>query len=201
MLTQGDYTGDLSVVDRLKNWIKARENKPGNVFLGVLHRLDRPCSGVLLLAKRSKAARRLSEQIREHSVQKTYRTIVNGRLQSSSGEWVDYIGKNSTQKVSLSPTPLPGYQKAILQFEGIETNGDQHLLAVNLITGRKHQIRAQFGARGLPILGDKKYGSSASYTPGIALLCYRMEFYHPITCERHIITVPETLSPLARAHG
>ncbi len=181
VLIQGDASGERSLMDIVKDFIKERDNKLGNVFLGLIHRLDRPVEGVVVFGKTSKGASRLSEQIRERKVKKTYRAAVEGKMDPESGEIRSFIEKNSTEKKSSSGEKG---KEAYLKYKkiGLWSNGD--ILEIDLGTGRFHQIRAQLSDSGHPIVGDMKYGSEISLRSGkIALACMKMEFFAPVSGE------------------
>lgn len=173
VLVQGDKTGDTPLMDEVKSFIKNRDKKPGNVFLGLIHRLDRPVSGVVLFAKTSKGASRLSEQFRNHSIQKIYHALLNGEIKKTSGTLVHYIKKDhQNNKVTVFSKPAPGSLRAELDYEvldkklisiffpNIKDTKDKSLVKIKLKTGRPHQIRSQFSFIGHPLVGDTKYGSA-----------------------------------------
>lgn len=180
ILSQGDDTGRENLLDLIKNDLKIRYQKPGNVFLGLLHRLDRPVSGIILYAKTSKAASRISEQIRLHTFDKTYLAWVEGEWKTPKGTL-----KSMIQRENREP------QQAELQYECISSEKDSSLLKIKLITGRKHQIRIQLAEAGHPIIGDKKYGAKTVLESDfIALQATEISFDHPITKERIKVAVP-----------
>lgn len=169
LVQKGDQPGhdDDTLYWQVKEFIKHRDQKPGNVFLGVLHRLDRPVSGIVLFAKTSKGAARLSEQIRERDVEKIYHAIVEGIVQPPSGRLEHFLEKDTAQKKAIVGT---SGDLAILEYETVKTGQQRTLLKIHLHTGRFHQIRSQLAAIGHPILGDVKYG--AKEMPGnILALC------------------------------
>jgi 23S rRNA pseudouridine1911/1915/1917 synthase len=181
LLTVGDRTGDLSLVELVRDDLKKRYRKPGNVFVGVVHRLDRPVAGVVLFARTSKAASRLSEQFRTHRVQKIYQALVEGRMQKSQGELVDRLVKDHTKNVVRAVTTTsPESRESSLSFRRLATLGDVTLLEIEPRTGRSHQIRVQLAAAGHPIVGDRKYGSKRPFPDGIALRAVRLVFEHPV---------------------
>lgn len=162
VLTQGDSTNDISLMDEVKKYLKAKYKKPGNVFLGLLHRLDWPVSGIVLFAKTSKGASRLSEQFRSRLVEKRYDAIVLGKLNQKEGTLINYLKKDTKQKkMTVLKKPEPYSQKAELFYRVVASNDKYSLLKIRLKTGRFHQIRAQLAFAGFPILGDLKYGGSA----------------------------------------
>ncbi|MDY0094457.1 MAG: RNA pseudouridine synthase [Candidatus Vecturithrix sp.] len=181
VLVQGDVTGDVSLLAISKQWLAEKHQKPGNVFLGLVHRLDRPVSGIVVFAKTSKAANRLCVQFRERTIQKTYLAVVEGRLVSASDTLIHYIQKRSgNRRVHIFSDPHENSDRAELSYQVLEETADKSLLQVQIHTGRHHQIRAQFSAIGHPILGDHKYRSSVQL-PGrtIALFAFQLGFSHP----------------------
>ncbi len=191
ILTQGDITGDKDLLTILKEDIKERYNKPGNVFLGLIHRLDRPVGGVMVFAKTSKAASRLSEQIRIGGFKKTYLAVIYGTPDISEGKLEHYLAKDREKnKVYIVNDRKKGGKKAILEYEvlGNAVLGNAEnmsLVKINLITGRSHQIRVQFASTGHPLFGDQKYGEGLS-KPGeqLALWSYSIEVAHPVKGEK-----------------
>lgn len=181
---QQDASKDIDMVTYLKQDIKERYQKPGNVYLGLVHRLDRPVGGVMVFAKTSKAASRLSNTIRKNEMEKSYLAVVRG-VPEKSGTLKDFLwkdrDKNKTEVVSANKK---GAKEAILTYEVIGTVDDLSLVKINLITGRSHQIRVQFASRGYPLYGDQKYGSDVN-KPGqqIALWAYKLTFPHPVRDE------------------
>ncbi len=154
MLAQGDKTGDESMIDEVKKYLKEKYKKPGNVFVGLLHRLDRPVSGIMLFAKTSKGASRLSEQFRNHQIEKIYHAIVIGKPKVQRGVLVNVLKKSGRR----ASTESAGGKEAVLYYEVITSNQKYSLLKIKIDTGKFHQIRAQLSAAGFPILGDVKYG-------------------------------------------
>jgi 23S rRNA pseudouridine1911/1915/1917 synthase len=188
--TQGVASDAESVVRVAKESLKQRYDKPGNVYLGVVSRLDAVVSGVVLLARTSKAAARLSEQFRGRTVEKTYWAVTAG-APPKSGELIDWIVKDeSQQRMVVVNASVPGAQQAVLQYRVLRAVERGTLVEVRLITGRKHQIRLQLAARGHPVLGDQKYGSSLRFSPGIALHARRLIIDHPTRHEPIDITAP-----------
>lgn len=173
ILVQGDSTGDKCLMDYVKNYLKKTYKKEGNVFLGLLHRLDRPVSGIVLFAKTSKGAARLSEQIRNRTIKKRYTVLVAGKPNLDSAKLVHYLVKNETKnKVWAYDSPVADSLEAILSYELVSFDGEKSLLKIDLYTGRHHQIRAQMAAIGCSIVGDTKYGSKLPYMNGKAIcLC------------------------------
>jgi 23S rRNA pseudouridine1911/1915/1917 synthase len=189
LLTMGDATGERTLLDVAKDYIKQSYDKPGAVFLGVVHRLDRPVSGVVLFARTSKAAARLSEQFRERTVEKVYRAIVEGVPPERDAVLQDWLwkdpGRNVTQVVREG---TPGAQQAALAIKLLKTTGSRSLVEVHPVTGRSHQIRVQLASRGWPILGDGKYGSSVRLDGSIALHASSLTFRHPTKGEEVTVT-------------
>lgn len=180
-----------SLLTVAKEYIRRKYNKPGNVYLGVVSRLDAPVTGVVLLARTSKAAGRLSAQFRDRNVAKTYWTIVEGRIEPQSGRLTNYMRKDERhRRMHIASEKTPGAQLAELAYRtlGDEDDApqlrDRHnlsLLKVRLLTGRKHQIRVQLSHAGLPILGDRKYGSLRPFPAGIALHSRKLVIEHPVS--------------------
>ena len=179
--SQPDSSGDKDLLTLLKEYIKVKYDKPGNVYLGLVHRLDRPVGGVMVFAKTSKAASRLSEQIRSGSFKKTYLAVVHGKLDNTSGTLKHYLLKNSrTNIVSIVGKDTPGAKEAILDYECIDYSKNFSLVKIQLHTGRPHQIRVQLSGIGHPIYGDQKYGVSTNKKgQQIALWSNEVIFLHP----------------------
>lgn len=191
-LVQGDKTGDLSLLDLIKNFIKKRDQKPGNVFLGLVHRIDRPTSGLVIYAKTSKALSRLTQMVKNREIKKTYWAIVPKVEIPQSQRLVHYLQKNEkNNKSTVFPNVTEGAKEAILNYEIIKTLDNFQLLEVDLETGRHHQIRAQLSKIGVPIKGDLKYGAARSNPDGgIHLHARALEFIHPVSKENIKITAP-----------
>ena len=178
--TMGTASGTASMVTLAKEYLKRQYKKPGNVYLGVVSRLDSLVSGVLVFARTSKAAARLSEQFRERATKKVYWTIVSGVPQPKKGELVHWMSKDeSRQRMVASTKKTADTQEARLKYQTLREFSTGTLLEVELLTGRKHQIRVQLAAAGHPILGDRKYGSSESFPAGIALHARILTIEHP----------------------
>lgn len=183
--TMGAEAGDHTIARMAATYLKKKYNKPGNVFIGVVSRIDRLVSGVLVLARTSKCAARLSEQFRQREPQKRYIAIVDGRvdLSTATNGWLnltDHVRKKeSEQRMEVVPGDWKGAQTAQLRLRCMGTWRSQSLIEVELLTGRKHQIRLQLSALGHPILGDRKYGSTRKFSPGIALHSYSLSLKHP----------------------
>lgn len=182
-LVQGDKTGDLSLLDLLKNFIKVRDHKPGNVFLGLVHRIDRPTSGLVIYAKTSKALSRLTQMVKNREIKKTYWAVVPKAEIPQTQRLIHYLQKNEkNNKATVFPKVTEGAKEAVLNYEIIKTLDNFQLLEVDLETGRHHQIRAQLSKIGVPIKGDLKYGSPRSNPDGgIHLHARKLEFLHPVT--------------------
>jgi 23S rRNA pseudouridine1911/1915/1917 synthase len=181
-IVQGDKTGDLTLADKVKSYIKVRYDKPGEVFLGVVHRLDRPVSGVILFARTSKSLARLNQMLKDHLIKKTYWAVVKKPPPHDEGHLVHYLSRNEAKNKSFaSISPLAGSQKAELLYKLLVKSDNYYLLEVNLLTGRHHQIRAQLSFIGSPIKGDLKYGYPRSNPDGsIHLHARRITFMHPV---------------------
>ena len=191
-IVQGDKTGDTPLSETVKEYLKVKYNKPGNVFCGVTHRLDRPVSGLVVFAKTSKALARLNDMFRLGEVKKTYWAIVKERPKELEGELIHWMVRNEKQNKSYAyDTEKPNSKKAILRYKLIGHSQNYHLLEVDLQTGRHHQIRCQLAKMGCPIKGDLKYGSPRSNPDGsICLHARRVTFVHPVSKEVIDITAP-----------
>ena len=189
---QGDKTGDTPLSDIVKDYIKEKYQKPGNVFLGVVHRLDRPVSGLVVFARTSKALSRLNEMFRTGEVHKTYWAITKNMPAIEEGRLEHWLVRNEKQNKSYAyAKEKPGAKKAVLEYKMIGRTDNYSLLEVRLLTGRHHQIRCQLAAMGCPIKGDLKYGAQRSNPDGsISLLSHRVEFVHPVSKERIDVTSP-----------
>lgn len=183
--SQGDKTGDVDMLTIIKEYIKEKYNKPGNVYLGLVHRLDRPVGGVMVFAKTSKAAARLSEQVRNKELKKQYLVIVNGELPEKKGMLEDYLLKNERNNMSkVVNKDTKNAKLAVLEYEVLKYDKGLNLsvLKVNLHTGRHHQIRVQLSSRNHSIYGDQKYGGRG-HGKQICLWAYKLTIKHPITKE------------------
>ena len=191
-IVQGDKTGDKPLSETLKQWLKEKYNKPGNVFIGVIHRLDRPVSGIVVFAKTSKALERMNALFRQVEVKKTYWAIVKTPPPQTEGELTHYLIRNEKQNKSYaSETEKPNSQKAILSYKLIAKSENYFLLEIDLKTGRHHQIRCQLAKIGCPVKGDLKYGFDRSNKDGgICLHSRKISFIHPVTKEQISITAP-----------
>ena len=191
-IVQGDKTGDTPLSETVKQYIKEKYAKPGNVFLGVVHRLDRPVSGLVVFAKTSKALARLNEMFRNSEVKKTYWAIVKQRPPQDEGELVNYLVRNEKQNKSYAyDKEVKNSKKAVLHYRLIGHSQNYFLLEVDLKTGRHHQIRCQLAKMGCPIKGDLKYGFARSNPDGsICLHAHRVKFVHPVSKELIDVTAP-----------
>lgn len=191
-IVQGDKTDDTPLSDIVKQYIKEKYNKPGNVFLGVVHRLDRPVSGLVVFAKTSKALSRLNEMFRTGDVHKTYWAIVKKNDIAPEATLTDWLTRNERQNKSYAHNrEVPGAKKAVLSYKVRSMSDNYMLLEVRLMTGRHHQIRCQLAHMGCPIKGDLKYGSPRSNPDGsISLMSRRVEFVHPVSKETIAVEAP-----------
>jgi len=191
-IVQGDKTGDIPLSEIVKAYIKEKYNKPGNVFLGVVHRLDRPTTGVIVFARTSKSLERFNKMLRDKTVNKTYWTLVKNKPKKIEDTLIGYLKKNPKNNKSTSySSEVEGSKKAILHYKIIKSLDNYHLLEVDLETGRHHQIRCQLSAIGSPIKGDLKYGFDRSNKDAsISLHARKIEFTHPVTKENISIIAP-----------
>ena len=196
ILSQGDNTNDLDMLTILKEYIKKKYNKPGNVYLGLVHRLDRPTEGVMVFARTSKAAKRLSEDIKNHKFIKRYLAVVNGILDKKEGKLEDYLVKDEDKKMSFVTDSSKG-KYAALEYKVLKEFDNKSLVDILLLTGRHHQIRVQFKNINHPLIGDQKYGSDNS--KHLMLCAYHLEFYHPVTKEKMIFEkIPDRFKNLQK---
>ncbi len=189
-IVQGDKTGDMPLSEKIKNYIKERDHKPGNVFCGVIHRLDRPVSGLVIFAKTSKALSRFNELFREKTIHKAYLAVVKNLPAKESDHLTHYLIKNEKTNMSKAfDKPNNSALKAELEYQLVASSDNYHLLKIKLLTGRHHQIRCQLAAIGCPIKGDLKYGFGRSNEGGfIHLHSYHLNFVHPIKLEELTVT-------------
>lgn len=182
-IVQGDKTGDTPLSETIKAYLKEKYNKPGNVFCGVVHRIDRPVTGVVVFAKTSKALSRLNEMIKKGEIHKTYWALVEGKREDNEGyieSWL--LSDGRTNKTRVVPEGTPDAKLSKLHYKVLAVGDRYSLLEVKLLTGRKHQIRVQLSSTGTPIKGDLKYGARRSNPgSGISLLAHRIEFIHPVS--------------------
>ena len=200
-IVQGDKTGDRPLSDIVKDYIKEKYQKPGVVFLGVVHRLDRPVSGLVVFARTSKALPRLNKMFAEGEVPKTYWAIVKNTPHEPEGTLIHWLVRNEKQNKSYAyDHERPNAKKAILKYRVIGHSANYSLLEVQLMTGRHHQIRCQLAAMGCPIKGDLKYGAPRSNPDGsISLLSHSVAFIHPVSKERITVEAPLPDDPLWQA--
>lgn len=191
-IVQGDKTGDTPLSEIVQEWIRQRYGKPGNVYIGVVHRLDRPVGGIVVFAKTSKACARLNDMFRNGQVHKTYWAITRNMPEKQEALLTHYITtveRNNKSYASL--TPKEGAKESKLKYKVIADSDHYHLLEVNLLTGRKHQIRVQLSSIGCPVKGDLKYGDKRSNPDGsISLMARRVQFEHPVSHEMIDVTAP-----------
>lgn len=185
ILVQSDETGDKDLLSLIKTYLKNKYNKPGNVYLGLVHRLDRPVGGIMVFAKTSKAASRLSEQVRNHSFEKTYYAVLCGKA-ADKGFLVDKLKKDT--KSNIVKVSDDG-KEAILSYRLVGYTDGLSLVKIDLKTGRSHQIRVQFSSRDLPLWGDQKYNKNSIPGQQIALFASSLSFYHPVTKEKLIFSL------------
>ena len=200
-IVQGDKTGDTPLVETLKMWLKEKYDKPGNVFCGVTHRIDRPTSGLVVFAKTSKALSRMNDLFRRGEVNKTYWAVVANRPPKDADELTHYLKSvEANNKTYVANSHDKDAKKSQLRYQVIASSDRYHLLEVELITGRKHQIRAQLAAIGCPIKGDLKYGAPRSNPDGsISLQSHRIWFTHPVSKETIDVVAPVPPDPLWQA--
>ena len=179
VLSQADNTHDIDMLTIIKKYLKEKYNKPGNVYLGLVHRLDRPVRGIMVFAKTSKAASRLSDQVRKKEIKKTYMAVVKGIIKKNEDTFVDYLLKLDNGNTIVT-TKEKG-KESVLTYKVLKRNYEKNetLVSIDLKTGRHHQIRVQFASRGYPLCGDQRYGKSDKTQ--IALCAYKLEFIHPTT--------------------
>lgn len=183
ILSQSDITGDIDLLTLVKEYIKEKYKKPGNVYVGLVHRLDRPVGGIMVFARTSKAAKRLNEQIKNHEFNKTYIALLDGVIKAKSGKLEDYLYKD--EKLRMCKVVSKNHKESKLcklEYEEISVINNKSLVRINLITGRYHQIRVQFKNQGYPLYADVLYGNK--YDGKIRLFAYKLEFNHPITKEK-----------------
>ena len=197
-IVQGDKTGDTPLSDMVKQYIKEAYAKPGAVFLGVVHRLDRPVSGIVIFARTSKALARLNEMFRTGMVRKTYWAIVKDLPPEPEGTLTHWLVRNEKQNKSYAyDREVPNAKKAMLRYRVLVQGDHYTLVEVQLLTGRHHQIRCQLAKMGCPIRGDLKYGARRSNPDGsISLLSRRVEFVHPVSKESIVVESPLPADPL-----
>lgn len=180
ILSQGDATGDIDLLTMVKQYIKNKYNKPGNVYIGLIHRLDRPVGGIMVFARSSKAASRLNKQQLEHNFEKKYLAVINGIMDNNSGKLVDKLEKQSDGSTIVSENG----KRCVLNYKVFDVNKKtmHSLVEIELETGRHHQIRVQFASRGHYLCGDQRYGKVDKTQ--LALYAYKLGFVHPVTKEK-----------------
>lgn len=186
ILSQSDITKDVDMLTLVKQYIKEKYQKPGNVYLGLVHRLDRPTKGIMVFARTSKAASRLSDAMRKHEFEKKYVALVHGILPNSTGVFEDYIEKREEKSVICD---VNNGKFASLSYKVLKEDKEQNLslVDISLKTGRHHQIRLQFASRGYPLCGDQKYGLQDKKQ--LCLIAYYLSFYHPVTKEKLVFSI------------
>ena len=186
ILSQGDDTNDKDMVNLLKQYVKEKYNKPGNVYIGLVHRLDRPVGGIMVFAKTSKAASRLSDQVRTKTFKKTYRAVIHGDMNKKEETLKDYLYKNKkTNMVSVVNKDHKEAKNAELSYKTLDRKDGFSLVEIDLKTGRPHQIRVQFASRKHPLFGDQRYGQNVNKVgQQIGLWSYKLEIIHPTTKEK-----------------
>jgi len=191
-ITQGDKTGDKPLSDVVKEYVKDKYNKPGNVFIGTVHRLDRPTSGIVIFARTSKALERLNKMLRDKTINKTYWALVKNKPKKESDTLIDFLKKDTKKNKSfVYKKEIEGSKKATLHYKIIKKLDNYTLLEIDLETGRHHQIRTQLSSIGSPIKGDLKYGFDRSNKDGsISLHARKIEFIHPVSKENISLIAP-----------
>ena len=195
MSTQSDESRDLDLLSMVKNYVKEKYNKEGDAYIGLVHRLDRPTGGVMVFARNSKSAKRLSEQFKEHTVEKVYYAVTENLVKSKKERLVNYLKKNEKENiVQIVPMSEQGAKKAELYYEELENDGKHSLLEVHILTGRSHQIRVQLASFGSPLFGDNKYGKNKTKTTkSLGLWAGKLSFIHPTTKEKMVfMAMPDT---------
>lgn len=184
---QSDASKDKDFLTMMKEYVKEKYHKPGNVYIGLVHRLDRPVGGIMVFARTSKAAERLSKQIQNHQFEKIYYACALGKVFPKEGEWIDFLKKDSHKNRSYVDE---SGKEAVLEYQVIAYKKEISLVKIHLKTGRSHQIRVQFSSRGFPLYGDQRYNQNARTKEQIALYAGGLSFYHPITKEKLSFTLP-----------
>lgn len=184
--SQSDITGDEDMLSRVKNYIKLKYNKSGEAYVGLVHRLDRPTGGIMVFAKNSKTAKRLSDQIKNNQMKKTYYAVTTKTPQMKKGTLINFLKKDEKNNiVKIVPQSEQGVKRAELSYQVLQTNGEYALVEIKLITGRSHQIRVQFAGINCPLYGDNKYGKDKDRTTkNLGLWAGRVEFIHPTTKQK-----------------
>ena len=191
-ITQGDKTGDIPLSDVVKDFLKEKHQKEGNVFLGVVHRLDRPTSGAIIFAKTSKSLERLNKMLRDKKIQKTYWAVVKNHPEKEKDTLINFLKKNpANNKSAVYNTEVKNSKRAVLHYQLLKKLDNYSLLEIDLETGRHHQIRSQLAAIGFPVKGDLKYGFPRSNKDAsIHLHARKIDFQHPVSKELICITAP-----------
>ena len=183
--TAADASGDLDLLSMVKAYVKEKYNKSGEAFIGLVHRLDRPTGGIMVFARNSKSAKRLSQQFASHDVEKVYYAVTNGVVKIKSQTLVNYVKKDEKENiVKIVPMSESGAKKAELEYKLLQTTESESLLEVRILTGRSHQIRLQLSNIGFPLVGDVKYGKSKGMTQNLGLWAGKLSFIHPTTKEK-----------------
>ena len=196
--TMPDESGDESMLSRVKSYVKEKYNKQGEAFIGLVHRLDRPTGGIMVFARNSKSAKRLTEQFKTHTVEKVYYAVVNGVVKTKTEHLINYLKKDEKENiVKIVPMAENGAKKAELVYNFLEDDGKYSLLEVRILTGRSHQIRVQMANAGHSLVGDVKYGKEKGKTSNLGLWAGKLSFLHPTTKSKMVfIACPdETVSP------
>ena len=196
--TQADESGDKDMLSLIKEYLIGKYQKKGNAYAGLLHRLDRPTGGVMVFAKTSKAAARLSETIRSGEFEKKYFAVVMGEPKEKQGRLTHYLLKDErNNNVDIVPMATEGAKRAELDYKALKTAGGLSLINIDLLTGRSHQARVQMASMGTPIYGDVRYGGNKAAAPELALFAYSLRFEHPVTHETMVFKAypPITVSP------
>lgn len=196
--TMPDESGDESILSRVKSYVKEKYNKQGEAFIGLVHRLDRPTGGIMVFARNSKSAKRLTEQFKTHTVEKVYYAVVNGVVKTKTEHLINYLKKDEKENiVKIVPMAENGAKKAELVYNFLEDDGKYSLLEVRILTGRSHQIRVQMANAGHSLVGDVKYGKEKGKTSNLGLWAGKLSFLHPTTKDKMVfIACPdETVSP------
>ena len=196
--SQADESKDMDMLSLVKMYVKGKYNKKGEAFIGLVHRLDRPTGGIMVFARNSKSASRLSEQIKNNEMKKTYYCVCNNMQKDKEGVLVNYLKKDEKENiVKIVPLSETGAKKAELSYKVLQTKDNLALCQVNLITGRSHQIRVQFAGINCPLVGDNKYGKTTNaVSNNLGLWAGRIEFYHPVTKQKMTFACPPDLEKM-----
>ena len=194
--TMADESGDKDMLTMVKAYVKEKYNKEGEAFIGLVHRLDRPTGGIMVFARNSKSAKRLSEQFATHDVEKTYFAVTHGVVKIKTQKLTNYLKKNEKENiVKIVPMSEKGAKKAELVYNYLEDNAKESLLEVKILTGRSHQIRVQLANLGYPLVGDVKYGKEKGSTSRLGLWAGKLAFNHPTTKERLVfMAMPDEMA-------